>query len=165
MKLYTKTGDKGTTSLYGSSRIAKDDIRVWAYGTVDELIATLGIVYAHLPQNDERRSIIQTLQKDCFMIGAELASDEKGLQLLGEKASNLHVEELESLIDKFQECASKFTEFTYPGHNILSVNIHLARVTCRRAERYVVGLGGYDIVLKYLNRLSDLLYIMAEAEK
>lgn len=165
MKLYTKTGDKGTTSLYGGSRVSKDDERVWAYGTVDELNVTLGLIYANLLETDERRDIIRTIQKNCFMIGAEFASDEKGLKLLKERIQSEHVQHLETLIDKFQEQAPVFTEFTYPGYNNLSAHIHLARVTCRRAERYAVSLEGYDIILKYLNRLSDLLYIMAEVEK
>ncbi|MCL1925036.1 MAG: cob(I)yrinic acid a,c-diamide adenosyltransferase [Defluviitaleaceae bacterium] len=165
MKLYTKTGDKGTTSLYGGSRVPKDNLKVWAYGTVDELNVSLGLVYANLKEEDERRELIKNLQKNCFMIGAELASDEKGLKILKERASEKHIEELERLIDSFQEKLPKFTEFTYPGYNVLSANIHLARVTCRRAERYAVSLEGYENVKKYLNRLSDLLYIMAEIER
>ena len=160
MKLYTKTGDQGETSLFGGSRVAKDDIKVWAYGTIDELSSYLGLVFSYL--EDSRKDIIKHIQKNCFIIGAELSSDEKGLSLLKERITETQVTELESLIDTFQAKTNNIKDFTYPGKNVLSAHIHISRTICRKAERYVVSLRGYENIIKYLNRLSDLLYIMAE---
>lgn len=169
MKIYTKTGDGGETSLYGGSRVSKDSSKVWAYGTVDELNSQLGICYALLEDKDKnKREIIRNIQKNLFTLSSSLASDERGALLLKIKIEEDDILNLEHLIDSFSEKMPKITEFTYPGYNLLSANFHVARTIARRAERYVVSLREnkeeYRIILKYLNRLSDFLYIMAETE-
>ncbi len=96
MNIYTKTGDKGTTSLFGGSRVDKCDLRVDAYGTIDELISFIGLAYAELT-DEEEKEILNKIQKELFMLGAELASDEKGLELLKDKIQLEHIEYLEKL--------------------------------------------------------------------
>jgi cob(I)alamin adenosyltransferase len=164
MKIYTKTGDKGSTSLFGGKRTPKDSLRIEAYGTVDELNSALGIARALNPKLD-LDEIIGRLQNELFVLGADLATP------MGTKSSHVqrilseHVAELEKSIDWLDARLQPLSTFVLPGGSQLASQLHLARTICRRAERFVVKLarkektGPFCIV--YLNRLSDLLFVMA----
>jgi cob(I)alamin adenosyltransferase len=165
MKIYTKTGDAGTTGLFGGPRVAKDDPRICAYGAIDELNAVLGVVRAsHLePQLDQ---ILAPIQDSLFAIGAELATprpEEHGLKWKAES----HVQTLENWIDELESDLSPLRNFILPGGNASAAFLHLARTTCRRVERDVVRLthdpriSDPSQIVVYLNRLSDLLFVMA----
>lgn len=168
MNIYTKTGDKGTTSLFGGSRVDKCDLRVDAYGTIDELISFIGLAYAEL-SNEEEKSILNKIQKELFMLGAELASDEKGLELLKDKIELKHIEYLEKLIDKYMEIAGPLTAFVIPGKNRSSATLHVARTVARRGERIMTALNEVqplrEEIKKYINRLSDALFALARYEE
>ena len=163
MNIYTKTGDKGTTSLFGGSRVDKCDLRVDAYGTIDELISFIGLAYAELPTEEKRE--LKKIQKELFMLGAELASDEKGLELLKDKIQVEHIEYLENLIDKYMNIAGPLTEFVIPGKNKPSATLHVARTVARRGERIMTALNEVqplrEEIKKYINRLSDTLFALA----
>lgn len=162
MKIYTKQGDKGSTSLIGGTKIEKDSIRVEAYGTIDELNSYIGLCVNYL-EKDEDKEVLRKIQKKLFDVGAELST------INYERYKNItkeeDVEELEKLIDCYTEKIEKINEFIVPGTSICSVNLHIARTVCRRAERRILTLSREDrinpILLKYVNRLSDLLYILA----
>lgn len=162
MKIYTKTGDKGETSLYDGNRVGKDDIRVEAYGTVDELNSVLGIAKNYL-EDDETFKRIEVIQNKLFTLGAMLATKEKEkLKVtLNEEDVNL----LEEYVDDYMGRAGEFKGFILPGNNIKSAYLHLARTVVRRAERAVIRLSGdeyvEEVVLRYVNRLSDCLFAMA----
>lgn len=179
MKIYTRTGDTGTTGLFGGPRVAKDDVRIEAYGTVDELNAVLGCVRSAIAQtntattsaNDLLASLDQKtvqIQHELFSIGAELASpkpDEFNLRVIGES----HVERLENWIDESESRLPPLKQFILPGGSAVAGQVHLARAVCRRAERRVVTLSeavGSDAaisesVIIYLNRLSDWLFVVS----
>ncbi|MGG5461386.1 cob(I)yrinic acid a,c-diamide adenosyltransferase [Clostridium sp. B9] len=171
MNIYTKTGDKGTTSLFGGSRVNKCDLKVEAYGTIDELISFIGVSRAEVP-GEEEKNILFNMQKELFMLGAELASDEKGLEWLKEKIESSHIEKLEKIIDKYMEITGPLTAFVIPGANKSSASLHVARTVARRGERIMASLNEMDPlreeIKKYINRLSDALFALAryeEAEK
>ena len=157
MNIYTKTGDKGTTSLFGGSRVDKCDLRVDAYGTI-------GLAYAELT-DEEEKEILNKIQKELFMLGAELASDEKGLELLKDKIQLEHIEYLEKLIDKYMGIAGPLTAFVIPGKNKPSATLHVARTVARRGERIMTALNEVqplrEEIKKYINRLSDTLFALA----
>ena len=162
MKIYTKQGDKGSTSLIGGTKIEKDSIRVEAYGTIDELNSYIGLCVNYL-EKDEDKEVLRKIQKKLFDVGAELST------INYERYKNItkeeDVEELEKLINCYTEIIEKINEFIVPGTSICSANLHIARTVCRRAERRILTLSREDrinpILLKYVNRLSDLLYILA----
>ncbi|HJK95298.1 MAG TPA: cob(I)yrinic acid a,c-diamide adenosyltransferase [Polyangiaceae bacterium LLY-WYZ-15_(1-7)] len=165
MKIYTKTGDEGRTGLFGGERVSKTSARVWAYGEVDELNSALGLVRSQL-DSDELDTLLSAIQCELFDIGAELASTpgrrEKGsMPLIDEPA----VTRLEEAIDRHQESLPPLETFILPGGTPAAAHLHLARTVCRRAERRVVALTTEDavrpILLRYLNRLSDLLFVLA----
>jgi cob(I)alamin adenosyltransferase len=168
MKIYTKTGDSGTTGLFAGPRVPKDHPRIHAYGTVDELNALLGVVLAQLPA-DESSSLAQTLvdiQSDLFSIGAQLATpnpEEHGMCLLDE----VRIQALEHAIDAMEEELEPLSSFILPGGSPASATLHVARTVCRRAEREIVSLARApdvtrcDQLIVYLNRLSDLLFSAA----
>lgn len=167
MSIYTKTGDKGETSLYGGTRVGKDDLRVWCYGTVDELGSTLGLVYAALP-SCRIKDWVRTIQKKLFIVGAQLASD---AQMRKEPQMTIRQEDiafLENIIDRYTQEFGKATGFTIPGATPQSALLHVARTTARRAERYIVALDRdtpvSPLLIVYINRLSDALYAMARQE-
>ena len=168
MKIYTKTGDKGTTALFGGSRVEKDSLKVEAYGTIDEAISFIGVAYAEL-QDEAQRSEIEEIQKKLFVLGAELASDEKGLGYLKEVITDKDIEVLERLTDKYMELAGHFKGFVTPGKNKSSAHLHVARTVIRRAERRIATLckeeNMREEVRMYVNRLSDALYAMARYEE
>jgi cob(I)alamin adenosyltransferase len=167
MKIYTRTGDDGETGLFGGGRVSKDHPRVQAYGDVDELNAALGLARAVeiMPRIDE---VLVPIQRDLFSLGALLATPapEKVKHYL-EKAriDEVRVEELERAIDDGEKEVEPLRAFVLPGGTPKSAALHLARTICRRAERHVIALRREtelpQIVIRYLNRLSDLLFVLA----
>jgi len=167
MKIYTKTGDEGETSLFGGRRVSKSDARVDAYGHVDELNATLGVAAAATPEAFER-DLLVSVQQDLFAIGGRLASPEPDRVAKAlEKTVVPHerIEVLEQAIDRMQGELTPLRQFILPGGTPKAASLHVARTVCRRAERSVVALARVASVpreiLMYLNRLSDLLFVMA----
>ena len=160
-RVYTKSGDAGETSLVDGSRVSKADPRVTAYGDVDELNSLLGIARVGLadPQLDEA---LGKIQNELFIVGADLASP---LRIQVPRAGEDHVAEMERLIDLLLEELEPLREFILPGGTQLGATLHLARAVSRRAERSVVELAAQSEINKhaliYLNRLSDLLFVMA----
>ena len=157
-KIYTRTGDKGTTGLAGGLRVDKDHARVEAFGTVDELNCVLGMVTAH-PLPREVRACLSDVQNDLFDIGSELA--QPGVTLIDAD----YTSRLERQLDTFNATMPPLQEFILPGGGHAAAACHLARTVCRRAERRVVTLGKTEAVneesVRYLNRLSDLLFVIA----
>lgn len=166
MKIYTRTGDKGTTGLYGGRRVSKDDIRVEAYGTVDELNSAIGLAIAAISRqsSDIRRELVK-IQGDLFEIGAVLASPNAKYKILNTKYLSGRVTEFEQTIDKLTDKLPELRNFILPGGSQTGATLHLARSISRRAERRVVTLAKKEAVnrevIKYMNRLSDLLFTMA----
>ena len=164
MRIYTKTGDAGETGLFGGGRVSKDDPRVRAYGEVDELNATLGFAAALEPPGFEA-DVLQLIQRDLFMIGAELATP--NATKVREQVSAERVSALEQVIDRHEATLAPLKNFILPGGTPKAAALHVARTTCRRAERAVVTLARDQqinhIIIHYLNRLSDLLFVLARA--
>jgi cob(I)alamin adenosyltransferase len=167
MKIYTKTGDSGDTGLFGGGRVAKNHPRVEAYGDVDELNATLGLVRAMepMPRIDE---VIVPIQRDLFAIGALLATpDREKMRASLEKAriDDARIRELEVAIDHCESELDPLRSFIVPGGTAKAASLHVARTVCRRAERRVVALQETEelpgIVVIFLNRVSDLLFMLA----
>ncbi len=164
MKIYTKTGDDGTTGLFGGARVSKSSARVDAYGTVDELNATLGVARA-AKLDAVTEGVLAAVQVDLFTLGAELATvpgKEKNLKMRLLGAAD--AERLEKAIDAAEEGLPPLTNFVLPGGSAGAAALHLARTVCRRAERLVLALPDAkargELVI-YLNRLSDLLFVLA----
>ncbi|MDX1684016.1 MAG: cob(I)yrinic acid a,c-diamide adenosyltransferase [Saprospiraceae bacterium] len=161
MKIYTRTGDKGTTGLYGGSRLRKDDARIEAYGTVDELNSVIGLVRA---QNEIQDDLLELIQVELFNIGSHLAIDPESDLPVPDLNSKL-VERLEQAMDRMSEELPKLKSFVLPGGSIESANVHLARTICRRAERRVLTASDEhkveEGIIVFLNRLSDYLFILA----
>jgi cob(I)alamin adenosyltransferase len=167
VRIYTKTGDAGETSLFDNSRVLKSDARVDAYGEVDELNACLGAVRAAALDAD-LSSVVEKIQQELFAIGARLADPRSKIAERVTKAvvGDGDVERLEQTIDRLEAEVPPLRRFILPGGTMAGALLHLARTVCRRAERRVVGLGPdavEPIVIVYLNRLSDLLFVMARA--
>lgn len=165
-RIYTKTGDKGSTSLIGGVRVPKNHIRIESYGTVDELNSYLGMVNdscGHTEIGDWLREI----QDRLFTLGAELATTpDKEVKM---KLPDLHDEDvswLEARIDQMNETLPEMRSFIIPGGNLAASTCHVARCVCRRAERLCVGMQQQDehvpeLIIRYLNRLSDFLFVLA----
>jgi cob(I)alamin adenosyltransferase len=168
VKIYTKTGDLGETSLLGGTRVPKDHLRVAAYGDVDETSASLGAVRALAPPRLER--LLFAVQKDLFAIGAQLADPTHEVAAKRPKAAvrAAHVRRLEKAIDAREEKLPPLRSFVLPGGTPAAALLHQARTVCRRAERSVVTLARQaDVdprIVVYLNRLSDLLFVLARFE-
>jgi len=167
MKIYTKTGDDGDTGLFGGGRVQKDDPRVEAYGDVDELNAALGVARAAdpMPRIDE---VLVPLQRDLFSIGALLATPDREKMQQHLTKANIdegRISELERAIDECERELQPLRAFIIPGGTHKAAALHLARTVCRRAERRVVRLQRDveipQLVVIYLNRLSDLLFMLA----
>ncbi len=164
MKIYTRTGDKGQTSLYDGNRVFKDDIRVEAYGTIDELNSYIGLCINYIEYEEEKNEL-RKIQKKLFDIGGELATSDTN------KYKNLtsenDVEYLEKLIDTYTKKIEDNGGFQFivPGTSLASANLHIARTICRRAERRIITLNKEakinEMLIKYVNRLSDYLYAVA----
>ncbi len=167
MKIYTKTGDEGTTGLLGSRRVAKDDARIDAYGTIDELNATLGMARAHGLDKGADRMVAQ-IQDQLFAVGSALA-DPDPAGPFHHAIKPRHATRLETWIDELETELAPLTKFILPGGTPGAADIHLARTVCRRAERLTVKLShlpGEDVpkeLIVYLNRLSDFLFVLARA--
>ncbi|HZI81254.1 MAG TPA: cob(I)yrinic acid a,c-diamide adenosyltransferase [Vicinamibacterales bacterium] len=165
VRIYTKTGDSGETSLFDKSRVPKSHPRVEAYGDVDELNACLGAARS-AGADPDLDSALETIQRQLFAVGARLADPSARIAARVEKAA-VHVadvERLEQWIDSFEQALPPLRKFILPGGSMCGAWLHLSRTVCRRAERRVVGLGEAavePIVVVYLNRLSDLLFVMA----
>ncbi len=170
-KIYTKTGDGGTTMLGSGETVAKHDLRVEAYGTVDEANAFVGLAVAHLPRGleEEVGETLRGLQHDLFDCGADLCvpreeGEEAGAKLRIERGQ---VEALERLCDRYNEGLPALNSFVLPGGTASAAYLHVARTVVRRAERLVSGLHEADpgatnaLAMVYLNRLSDLLFVLA----
>ena len=171
MKIYTKTGDSGTTALFGGTRVPKHHIRIESYGTVDELNSWLGLI-GDQEINAHYKEILLQIQKNLFTIGAVLATDpEKAILKSGKDRLNIpkinreDIELLEVEMDKMNESLPEMTHFVLPGgHNTVSY-CHIARTVCRRAERMASLLHHNEPIeehsLSYINRLSDYLFVLA----
>lgn len=162
IKVYTKTGDNGQTSLIDGSRIKKSDIRIVTYGTIDEANSVLGIARTVI-KDEEMKEIILKIQKELFQIGAELAS-------IGTKDYKYRIDEcnikfLELIIDKYEELTNLPNGFIVPGGNFASSQLDVARTIIRRAERYATLINEkFNMnanLIKYINRLSDMIYTFA----
>jgi cob(I)alamin adenosyltransferase len=167
VKIYTKTGDAGETGLFDGARVSKSDARVDAYGEVDELNAWLGLVRAQQPGRD-LDTMLEHVQRDLFAAGALLADPRHRIAARVEKAvlDSEAVGRLETWIDTLDRDLPPLRRFLLAGGSPAGALLHLARTVCRRAERRVVGLGreaSDPSVVTYLNRLSDLLFVMARA--
>lgn len=166
MKIYTRTGDTGETGLLGGVRVKKHDLRIETYGTVDELNAVLGVVRAaHSSQRVDQ--ILEHIQNELFSVGAELATPTPTGSHSG-RIEESHVERLEEMIDLCEAELAPLKHFILPGGCVTASHLHHARTVCRRAERRVVELSETGPVspqiIVYLNRLSDLLFVLARFE-
>jgi cob(I)alamin adenosyltransferase len=167
-RIYTRTGDGGTTRLVTGETVSKASVRVEAYGQVDELNAVLGLVRLHTRQEAELDAMLERIQNDLFDLGADLATPERSVA--DDSALRIvapQVDRLESEIDAMNGALSPLASFVLPAGSPAAAHLHLARTVCRRAERTVAALlsgeasGGHGQALRYLNRLSDLLFVAA----
>ena len=168
MKIYTKTGDKGETSLLGGKRVWKDDLRIQAYGSIDELNSIIGVAMADV-KNTELREVLQSIQHELFVVGSDLAAPiESDVKKFISRVDENFSTRLEKIIDKYDGQLPELKNFILPGGLISAAFLHNARTVCRRAERNVVTLSKSEFVgpeiEKYLNRLSDLLFVLARFE-
>ncbi|WP_034890176.1 cob(I)yrinic acid a,c-diamide adenosyltransferase [Gillisia sp. Hel_I_29] len=171
MKIYTKTGDKGTTALFGGTRVPKHHIRIESYGTVDELNSYIGLVKDQKP-DEHTKEILNIIQDRLFTLGAILATDpEKAILKSGKERLNIpkitegDITLLENEMDKMNEDLPEMTHFILPGGHQAVSFCHITRCVCRRAERLATALYELEpfdeLVLQYLNRLSDYLFVLA----
>ena len=167
-KIYTRTGDDGSTGLGGGQRVPKDSERIEAYGTVDELNSCIGVAVA-CGLDAELTTMFRPIQNDLFHVGSDLCvleEDKKKFKMAQIEAR--HVKQLEEFIDKLQKSLKPLENFILPGGTVGAAQLHVCRCVCRRAEREILRLmrvekiGAY--VLQYVNRLSDLLFVMARYE-
>ncbi|MEX2435158.1 MAG: cob(I)yrinic acid a,c-diamide adenosyltransferase [Balneolaceae bacterium] len=166
MKIYTKKGDKGTTSLYGGEKVEKNSQRINTYGTVDELNSVLGLILTY-PLSSRGVELLHEIQHQLFVLGADLATPQtKKVKI--ERIGKDEIQKLEDWIDELQENLPPLTSFILPGGIPAGATLHLARTICRRAERETVSLKKAETVsdeaIIYLNRLSDLLFVLARFE-
>ena len=164
-KVYTKTGDDGTTGLVGGNRVKKFDPRLEAYGTVDELNAAIGSLRSY-PVPESVSTLLVRIQNQLFNIGSRLASDEKGDELTAHLAINAsEIKILEDAIDEYEKDLAPLTNFILPGGELSVAQCHVARTVCRRAERRIVEYAENHPVqaeiIIYINRLSDALFVIA----
>jgi cob(I)alamin adenosyltransferase len=169
-RIYTKTGDDGTTGLVGGVRVRKDDLRVEVYGTVDEGNAALGVAITLVPgPHAALAPILSAIQNDLFDLGADLATPMKPDEHPGKalRMVSAQTDRLERLIDEHNEALPALTSFVLPGGTPLAAALHVARTVVRRAERLAVALAAREPAgvnpeaIRYLNRLSDLLFVLA----
>lgn len=171
MRIYTRSGDKGTTALIGGTRVPKHHIRIETYGTVDELNTHLGMLRSMQVSQEDNAQLVE-IQTNLFTMGSELATDpEKAIMRNGKKRLNIskistvHVEQLEEWIDRINENLPPLKNFLLPGGNRTVAQSHICRTVCRRTERLATALdeteGIDENLLKYLNRLSDYLFVLS----
>jgi cob(I)alamin adenosyltransferase len=162
-KIYTKTGDDGTTGLFGGARLSKDHIRIEAYGTVDELNAVIGWLMSTIPDK-QIDNLLLTIQSRLFTAGSNLASD-PGKEMITPDLVEDDIKLIEQSIDKMQETLPELKHFIMPGGSPSVSAAHMARTVCRRAERRCVALSQSSavepIIILYLNRLSDFFFVLA----
>ena len=162
MKIYTKTGDDGTTGLIGNKRVKKSSPRIASYGMVDELNAAIGIILSSKLGKDIT-NLLTKIQNDLFVVGADLANP--NMKSKSNRVTSEMTTYLEKEIDRLEEKLSPITYFILPGGDLVASQIHLARAICRRAETNMVNLSEVDkinnLCLIYMNRLSDLLFVLA----
>jgi len=164
MKVYTKTGDTGETSLLGGSRVLKSDLQIEAYGTVDELNSYIGLARDLIENNAIKTELIK-VQNKLFTIGAHLANDQKKAKIKLPKLDISDIEFLEKSIDKMEKTLPPLTQFVLPGGHPTVSHVHISRSICRRAERCVINFNetSHNVnpqIIKYLNRLSDYLFVL-----
>lgn len=164
--IYTKTGDKGTTSLVGGSRVSKDSPRVEAYGTVDELNSHIGLLGEMIRSKHETYyKQLKRIQHNLFTIQTLLATEDEDIYQRLPHLSKAKIETVEKNIDAISKTLPKLQNFVISGGNIESAECHVARTVCRRAERCIVSLTQEakieDLILKYINRLSDYLFVLS----
>lgn len=167
MKIYTRTGDRGTTALFGGERVSKTHHRIAAYGTVDEANSFIGMARSHL-RGEERTAtvdrVLADVQRDLFVLGADLATP-GGSRAKAPRIATDHVERLEREIDSLEDDLEPLKRFILPGGSSAGAALHVARTVCRRAERLVLKASAEeeisDLAVVYLNRLSDLLFVAA----
>lgn len=164
MKVYTKTGDKGQTSLIGGTRVPKHHIRIESYGTVDELNSYIGLIRDQYIDDNSKRILIE-IQDRLFTIGSSLASDPEKSKMKIPDLKEEDVTLLENEIDKMNEVLPEMRSFVLPGGHTTVSYCHIARCVCRRAERITIHLSENsfvaELVIKYLNRLSDYLFVLS----
>lgn len=164
MKIYTKTGDTGDTGLFGSTRISKDSLRIDAIGTIDELNACIGTARSQIG-DVEIDNLLHRIQNELFNIGADLATLDTHAKSDDLRISPDFVETLEKDIDRLENQLAPLKNFILPGGSVAGSALHLARTVCRRSERSVVSLANSEsinpLLLPYLNRLSDFLFVLA----
>ena len=165
MKIYTKTGDDGTTGLFGGGRVPKDSMRIEAYGTVDELNSTIGIARASITDVG-LSALLERIQQNLFVLGADLATplDARSNYAIP-RIDGKDVHDLELAIDEHESHLPPLKKFILPGGGQAAANLHLSRTVCRRAERLLISLGREQEIgtsdIIFLNRLSDLLFVLA----
>ncbi|MBT8401605.1 MAG: cob(I)yrinic acid a,c-diamide adenosyltransferase [Rhodothermia bacterium] len=166
MKIYTRTGDSGTTGLFGAGRVSKNHPRIEAYGTVDELNATIGIARAAISDNQHMNGLLTSIQEELFRIGSDLATPEESDASVP-RVTRREIDDLEMAIDRVESELQPLKAFILPAGTALASALHLSRTVCRRAERRVVELAESasinENVAIYLNRLADLLFVLARA--
>lgn len=169
-RLYTRTGDEGTTALFGGQRVPKSHVRLDAYGTLDELNSVIGVLRLHVSEEAGAQARLMEIQQDLFVIGAVLATPEDQVARLGTKMTRptWEIAAMEADIDRLSALAPPMQNFVLPGGCAASAYAHWARTLCRRTERKAVALAELEalppIVITYLNRLSDWLFALARAE-
>lgn len=160
MPIYTKTGDDGTTAIFGGTRISKGDPQVEAYGSIDELNSVLGLMISYSPKKNQMRAFLYSVQEDLMTIGSILAGWGGNVNVLEKR-----VKQMEDYMDLFSKTLSPLTHFILPGGTTFAAQAHVARSVCRRAERTIVrltkGHAQYATIAKYLNRLSDFFFVYA----
>ena len=165
MKIYTKTGDKGTTALFGGRRVSKTDAHVEAYGTIDELSAHLAVLHCSTI-SENHKTYLQKIQHTLFVVGSILADGEKKRSAYIPTFDLENITDLENVIDRLEKDLSPLKNFILAGSDLANAQCHVCRTVCRRAERCVVFLLDHkmlddEAVLKYINRLSDYLFVLA----
>ena len=167
MKIYTRTGDSGTTGLFGGDRVNKDHLRIEAYGTVDETNSYLGLARSQIsdhPKHLYLDQLLHKIQSELFILGADLATPNMA-RVEVPRIEEPHIIALEQEIDKLQDALPALKHFILPGGTVLASTLHIARTLCRRAERRSVSLQQVETVnnlaITYMNRLSDLLFVLA----
>jgi cob(I)alamin adenosyltransferase len=164
MKIYTKTGDSGTTSLFGGKRVPKSELRIDTYGTVDELNSYIGLLRDQ-PVNEKRKEILVEVQDRLFTIGSILATEPGNTKVKIPHVNEADIQCLEKEIDAMEQTLPPMKSFVLPGGHPSVSFCHVARTVCRRAERLTVALNNAEkideLVIKYLNRLSDFLFVLS----
>ena len=164
MKIYTKGGDKGKTSLLGGKRVSKSAMRIEAYGTLDELNANIGLLKDYDISDDVKVSLLK-IQNDLFIMGSLLACEVDPDQYNLSRIKDSDITTIEKLIDEMEDLLPVLKNFILPGGDIAISQCHISRCVCRRAERYIVLLSEEEevdeVIIRYLNRLSDFLFVLA----